>query len=361
MPNLPLITTDSHVEVPLTLADELPDRFRVKVPHLEERADGVYLVRPLPGIADDDGNVDEGNMMTQALAAGIKVDPDDEAMLARIQFADVASEAEPGFTVEQRLKEMERDGVVGEVLIGTGSFGSLADADVATEWSSVMNDWLHDTYRDHYDKFAVGINLPLCDIDASVNELERAAGRGMGPGLLPACYPGRTYSQPMWEPLWEAAEGLGVPLVFHVGRRADGTGSDAQPAINPDRPARSHLTRCPFISAATVETVGSLVNSGVLARHPGLDVVMTETSAGWLAWLMEFSDHYYEARYSDADVGIRAVIGGSAPLTPEPPSFYMRRQVKCTFMYDPVAIRLRDVTGVDCLMWGNDYPHIEGV
>ena len=30
-------------------------------------------------------------------------------------------------------------------------------------------------------------------------------------------------------------------------------------------------------------------------------------------------------------------------------------------MDDPVAIRSRDLTGLDCLMWGNDYPHQEGV
>jgi predicted TIM-barrel fold metal-dependent hydrolase len=30
-------------------------------------------------------------------------------------------------------------------------------------------------------------------------------------------------------------------------------------------------------------------------------------------------------------------------------------------MEDPVAIRNRDLTGLDCLMWGNDYPHQEGV
>jgi predicted TIM-barrel fold metal-dependent hydrolase len=29
-------------------------------------------------------------------------------------------------------------------------------------------------------------------------------------------------------------------------------------------------------------------------------------------------------------------------------------------MYDPVAINNRHVTGIETLMWGNDYPHPEG-
>lgn len=29
-------------------------------------------------------------------------------------------------------------------------------------------------------------------------------------------------------------------------------------------------------------------------------------------------------------------------------------------MWDPLAIRARDITGIECLLWGNDYPHHEG-
>ena len=45
----------------------------------------------------------------------------------------------------------------------------------------------------------------------------------------------------------------------------------------------------------------------------------------------------------------------------ELPSHYMKRQAKATFMWDPVALANREFTGNDCLMWGNDYPHAEGV
>ena len=42
------------------------------------------------------------------------------------------------------------------------------------------------------------------------------------------------------------------------------------------------------------------------------------------------------------------------------PSELIRRQCAATFMYDPVAINNRHITGLDTLMWGNDYPHPEG-
>lgn len=366
--NRPLITTDSHVAVPLSLADELPEKFRSKVARLEERNDGVYLVRPLPGLADEDGNVDEGDMTTQALAAGIKVDPDDEAMLARIAYGNVATEANPGFTVEDRLGEMARDGVVGEVLIGNGGFGSLADPEVDVVWARLMNDWLADEYRDHMHQFAVGINLPLSSVEASVSELERAAALGMRPALLPDIIPGRGYNQPEWEPLWEAAADLEVPLVLHLtGGRLS---ADDQPLRDEQRaPFQRHdtISRFAMISASSSQTVSWFVNTGVLERHPKLQIVMTETSAGWLAWLMEFMDHYHFSRLSGPNglgESMRRARDPNRPvplLIDAPPSYYVKRQVKTTFMYDPVAIQLRDRTGIDCLMWGNDYPHVEGV
>ncbi|HEX3705837.1 MAG TPA: hypothetical protein VHV76_04330 [Mycobacteriales bacterium] len=46
MATRPLITTDCHIAPPPTLADELPERLRCKVIHLETRADGTYLIRP---------------------------------------------------------------------------------------------------------------------------------------------------------------------------------------------------------------------------------------------------------------------------------------------------------------------------
>lgn len=362
MPGAPreLITTDSHVSTPLSLADELPERYREKVPHLETRPDGVFLVRPMPGVRAADGATDQGDMMTRALATGIKVDPDDRAALARLAYGNVADEANPGFTVESRLAEMARDGVVGEVLIGAGGFGSLSDPEVDVIWARLMNDWLADTYRDHMDKFAVGINLPLSDIAGSVKELERGAALGMRPGLLPDVVPGRPYSRPEWEPLWEAAAGLGIPLIFHLtGGRNPFAGGSVEHA---EFQASDPISGFAFISAAVAETVSWFVNTGVLERYSDLQIVMTESHAGWLGWLMEFSDHYYHSRYSGPS-GILRMLGGDAQRAriAAPPSYYIKRQVKCTFMYDPAAIKLRELTGVDCLMWGNDYPHIEGI
>jgi hypothetical protein len=39
------------------------------------------------------------------------------------------------------------------------------------------------------------------------------------------------------------------------------------------------------------------------------------------------------------------------------PSDFFRRNVVLSFQEDAIGIRLRDVIGVDNMMWGSDYPH----
>lgn len=41
------------------------------------------------------------------------------------------------------------------------------------------------------------------------------------------------------------------------------------------------------------------------------------------------------------------------------PSEYWRRNMFVEFMEDDCGIRLRDIIGVDNMLWGNDFPHAE--
>ena len=41
-------------------------------------------------------------------------------------------------------------------------------------------------------------------------------------------------------------------------------------------------------------------------------------------------------------------------------SEYFKRQGAVTISDDPVALNNVELTGSDCLIWGNDYPHDEG-
>jgi predicted TIM-barrel fold metal-dependent hydrolase len=361
------VTADAHIGTPPKLADELPSDQRGRVTHFEEREDGIYLVRPMVNpfadsakqggmsvmSAEDEAMMAGLDEVTVLLARGVKVDPEDDETIAGYVTGNVCEGSKPSLLPEGRLREMERDGVSGEVLIGAAGFGALADPDLEVAWAQITNDWLADTYRDHYGSFAPGISLPLSDIEASVKEVTRAAKLGLRPVLLPQHVIGHRWYAPEWEPLWEAVEDAGIPIAVHVGfSRWMLAGIDMWEGVTE--------TSFVQVSLNMAEIIGEFVFGGpcgpILERHPDLQVVLTECSAGWLAWTMQFLDYTWSGRYQE--LSSRQPPG--RPQLQAPPSHYIKGQIKATFMWDPVAIHTREFTGTDCLLWGNDYPHNEG-
>jgi predicted TIM-barrel fold metal-dependent hydrolase len=356
-----LITTDSHLGIPPWLADELPEQYRSLLPHLETRGDERYLIKPRPKAADEykmeaaNASLDETQrrLIEEAFASEVPVESDEQ--LARMLSGAVGVPARATFGVRGRLKDMEQEGVVASVLI-SGDFGIPPDGmplDIEIAWCQLQNDWLAQTYGDEFHRFAAGIHLPLSSVPASVAELERAAAMGMRPVLLPDGIRNRPYWMPEWEPLWEAIDGLRVPVTLHIS-------SYRQPVdwldsfATPTGPIVSFYD----LSCLMGETLGFLALGGIFQRYPNLKVVATEGYAFWLAGLMQFVDHHFEQQMTSQ--GRYGALGRAASQLEMPPSFYLKRQGRATFMWDPMAIRHRDLTGIDCLMWGNDYPHQEG-
>jgi predicted TIM-barrel fold metal-dependent hydrolase len=100
--------------------------------------------------------------------------------------------------------------------------------------------------------------------------------------------------------------------------------------------------------AAGMAPILELTGSHVLERHPDLRFIVTESECGWLAWSLQAMDQMQERRR----LGMRRL--------PMRASDYFRRQGAITITDDLVALNNVEFTGVDCLVWGNDYPHDEG-
>jgi predicted TIM-barrel fold metal-dependent hydrolase len=146
---------------------------------------------------------------------------------------------------------------------------------------------------------------------------------------------------------------LKVPFTMHVG------GTRAAPNPNPQATVYPGIADVSWYSlcCGMGETLGWLTYNGMFDKYPDLHLVMTEGYAGWLGFAMQFFDHHWnDSRLHDLGIG----ASPAAPKIDAPPSVYLKRQAHATFMWDPIAIRNRDITGLDCLLWGNDYPHNEG-
>jgi predicted TIM-barrel fold metal-dependent hydrolase len=250
---------------------------------------------------------------------------------------------------EHRFDVMRKEGVVGECIYPTiGLYAwMLPDPDAGRASCRVYNEWIADRLG-HSPRFKCAGIVPTWRVEDAVAEVEWIAEAGLGSIMVPAVA-APEWNHPQWEPLWAAAEATGLPVVIHQGTGHSmyfygGRGAGVSNLL-------ATQSMAPRIAAL-------FATSGVLADHPDLHVVFVEYNVGWLAWTMQTCDFYTEAfgRYGTTVTGKKWIN----PELPEPPSFYLRRQVHGTFQDDPVALHNVAYTGADALIWGSDYPHEEG-
>ena len=216
------------------------------------------------------------------------------------------------------------------------------DAELQQACSKVYNDWLYDEFMLRSGRFIGAAMLPVLDTDDAVRELQRNVARGFETVFLPTSTPaGREYNREEWKPLWAAAAEAGISLSFHIG-----TGADPKVYRGPGGAITNHVVS--FYGAQT--TLCHLVASGVLEDHPDLHVSFVESGGSWLPAVMERMD---EAQRQYGGWFLR-------PKLPLLPSDYVKRQVHVSFQHGRAALAVMDICGVDALMWGSDYPHLEG-
>ena len=75
-----------------------------------------------------------------------------------------------------------------------------------------------------------------------------------------------------------------------------------------------------------------------------------EFELSWAPHVLGTMDYTYRERHEEA---FHRFTGDMRP------SDFFHRNVFLSFQEDAVGIRLRDVIGVDNMMWGSDYPHSE--
>jgi predicted TIM-barrel fold metal-dependent hydrolase len=239
-----------------------------------------------------------------------------------------------------RFEMMRTDGVNGEVIYPTiGLYvWNIADPVVGATACRIYNDWIVERLGGS-ERIKLACMIPTWDVDTAVAEVQRLGHDDQAAALLLPLVGTPEWNMPEWEPLWRAAEEVGKPVVMHQGTGHDmifyrGWGS-----------ATANLLATQSMAARATALLSC---GGVLERYPALHVVLVEVNAGWMAWTMSALDEYYQAHQN-----------WSKPKLRELPSHYIRGQIHATFQQDAVAIHNIPLTGADCLLWGNDYPHPE--
>jgi predicted TIM-barrel fold metal-dependent hydrolase len=271
----------------------------------------------------------------------------------------------------RRVAELESDGVVAEVIYpntvppffspsspasAQGRVSHGTDLQRRSAGLRAHNRWLAEFCQDVPGRRAGVFQVMLHDIDAAVAEVRRARESGLTGGvLLPGTPPGAgvppIYHHSYYDRLWSVCEELDVPVNCHAGGAGPRTG---------DTPIDDMFFLLD-LRWWDISRFRSLILGGVLDRHPGLKVVFTESGADWIPRELSKMDQLFDSMRSAGGGGgiaydAKSALGGLALR----PSEYWHRQcyVGATFIH-PAETAIRDKLGVDKILWGSDYPHLE--
>jgi len=265
----------------------------------------------------------------------------------------------------ERLADLQRDGVVGEVVFPNtvppfyDTAFHVAPPPTPEQYRSwragtrAHNRWLADFCAEEPVRRA-GIGLiHLNDIDDAIADVAWIARHGLRGGvLLPLPSPSDVHLPPLNHPgydrLWAVIQDHDLVINQHSGQGSpsycDGQGAKALWALE-----------MPFF---VQRGFTHLIMGGVFERFPKLRYILTESGCAWAPALMKRLDAMYVAWKAGA---IGEIDTTRDPALKELPSFYARRNCWYGASFPaPRDIDGRHVVGVDKILWGNDYPHYEG-
>ena len=336
-----VISSDSHIIEPPTVWTSLLATLGDRAPRVVTAEDGDWWY------------VDNKKTMSfLGIQAGDRFDIDDSHKLRTSgHFEQVTKGA---YDPDRYLAENEADGIYASVLYPSQGLVlySVPDSEVASAAMRVYNDWIAD-FCTASPKRLKGIGMLNVDnIDEAVAELIRCREKGLCGALIPVAPPAwGSYRLPEYDRLWAAAQDLGMPLSLHVGTdRADPRIGDAAFRLNVQHVPPSRFLNQDYQVRISLS---EMIYSGVFERFPKLRIGSIEHELSWIPIFLFRLDYNYTdrpprgpewRRFSDPNVL---------------PSDFFRRNVFASFQEDPYGMRMRDVFGVDCLVWGSYYPHTE--
>ncbi len=201
-----LLDADSHVSEPLNLwRERLPVKYRDIAPHMETEHQGR------PGA----WWFIEQDRQPHNVILGFGANKSLEELQQLLKSFSYAGAHRGGWDPAQRVKDMDQDGVAGDVLYTTLGFRMfwIRDAGFQRACFQVYNDWLAE-FCAYSPKRLKGLALiSLYDPKQAAEDLADCAKKGLAGALVWASPPEELpfYSED-YDPFWAAAQELSMPL-----------------------------------------------------------------------------------------------------------------------------------------------------
>ncbi len=295
-------------------------------------------------VKDDDGKFEtvhvDGQEFRRRMAGGGLRDADGRTVEERAPGAN-----DPHL----RLKDLDQEGIWAEVIYPSLGIwtASIADPVLLVAGCRAINDWSI-TYQAVSPRYVCTASIPLLVPDDAASEIRRVAGLGFKAAFFPVAPPlgVADWNSDIWEPVWQALVETGTVLGFHIGTEPLEASSTTGMYFKGSGGALINYMETTY---GGQRAVTKLIASGVFDRWPSLKVLVSEGGATWGPFVADRLDEAYRQHASAMRPALRRL-----------PSEYLYENVYASFQHDRSAVAANWAMGWQNVMWGSDYPHLEG-
>ncbi len=242
--------------------------------------------------------------------------------------------------LDDRLQDMEKYRVSMQILSmgppGVDMEGASSQQSV--ELARRFNDYLAELVAKHPKQFQALAVLPLQDVEASLNELDRAVKElGLKGGKIFSNVKGKYLDHPDFWPIYDKCCQLDVPLYIHPTR----------PPYVDNMIDLGLMIPIGFLFDSSL-TVARLIYSGVMEKFPQLKLILAHLGSTLI---------YLAARLDIEGVSPDKDKPSDRSQLPSPPSHYLRTIYTDTVSHHkPAYYCALETCGPDKILLGSDYP-----
>ncbi|MGP0030626.1 MAG: amidohydrolase family protein [Acidimicrobiales bacterium] len=343
---LAIIDADTHIVEHAELwTSRAPASLKDRVPRVED-VDGLETW------------VMDGNVLGRAYRGGV-IRADGEKIETDVAYSEWRLEDihAGSYDLKARLAVMDDAGITAQVafpnnlgLGGQGVANASSDRVLLDACIEMYNDYGAELQAESGNRILPMAVMPAWDVDACVREARRAHSlglRGVNITSDPSDQGAPDLADHVWDPLWSTCSELELPVHFHIGN-SDTTMNFYDTyswGSNPDSLKWAISGMMLFIGNA--RSIVNIIGSGMLERHPELQIVSVESGVGWIPFVME-ALLYEMAENAPRDLA-------KLSLTPLE---YFQRQIYATTWFERSDIaNVVERLGADRIMFETDYPH----
>jgi predicted TIM-barrel fold metal-dependent hydrolase len=352
-----IISVDDHVvEPPRVWQDRLPRKYLSVGPRVVRQ--GIANARHEQGklVVDEDPH---GKPVDWWLYEDLRRPIDFTlavAGLPRERWGDGGisfDEMRPGcYDPVERLKDMDLNGIEASLCFPNvlprfcgQTFLEARDKELALLCVKAYNDWMAEEWVGPSNGRLIQCSIvPLWDPQLAAFEIRRNAARGARAVTfpeLPASLGLPSIHSGHWNPVFDACNETATAVCMHVGS------SSKYPTTSHDAP---YIVAGMLLHTNVMASMSDWLFSGCFEEYADLKVVYSEGNIGWIPFIVERADRYWEMQthaYDRSRVKRR-------------PSEYYAEHIFSSYVSDTFGLRSISTVGLDNVAFETDYPHADG-